>query len=622
MTRQDPALRGEVRRRPFASWLAFSVLGLVCMLCGLLYLQWRQSQDLEATSRLRADSVTALAFQFEREFLRLRHAVDGAVKRPDLLDADELTLRYDIFRSRQNLLLDNPSVTLLRDRAEYLSTLPKLNQLAALGDSVFGQTPPQAKGLGQLLAQMEALGPDIQALSLAANSVMANLVETKQNTIVRQGMTITRLMVAMILLLAVIAVLLWLRMRRDSRERAALESLTQELRDAQLRAEAANQGKTRFLANMSHELRTPFNGVMGMLTLLESTPLTQEQTDHVQTAKNSAQHLLTLLNDILDISAMEAGKLSIQPEPVNLPALLDQVANLMRGAAKAKSLAFHLDVPDDLPTWVKADPTRLKQILFNVIGNGIKFTQAGTVSLSVERAGPQGLVAPLRFVVRDTGIGMDAAAVGRLFQRFYQAESHTARRFGGTGLGLEISRNLARLMEGDLTAQSAPGQGSTFTLELPLPLCPAPSPSPNLPPTDTATVPPPAPGAQVQSLAGRRVLVAEDHPVNQKLMAALLNKLGCVVTFCENGALAVDALSNQPFDLVLMDIHMPVMDGLTATRTIRALSTPAANVPIIALTADVMNNAEQNAFEAGVNAFLAKPIRLTELEAQMSALLT
>lgn len=632
-------------RKPFASWLALSVLGLVCMLVGLLYLQWRQSEAIEANARLRADSVAALTFQFEREYLRLRHTLDLAVASPATADLDEVSLRHDIFRSRLNLLLDNPSIALLNTRSEYQTILPKLSHLADLGDAVFVQMPTAAE-LARFQEELSPLGPDVQALSLAANSEMSQLIETKQATIRKQAQTLQFLTLGMVVLLVVVAFLLRKRQQVEARERAALEQLTQELREAQHRAEAANQGKTRFLANMSHELRTPFNGVLGMLTLLESTPLTAEQQDHVVTAKSSAQHLLALLNDILDVSALEAGKLTIHPEAVDLHRLLHEVTTLIRGTAHAKGLAFEVELQPQLPHWVRTDPTRLKQILFNVLGNGVKFTSQGTVGLKVECTGVLEGNASLRFIVSDTGIGMDESALARLFQRFYQVESHAARRFGGSGLGLEISRNLARMMGGDLTVTSTPGKGSVFTLALVLPesepvgspdsALPTPSPKPgglsapdgaasasDAPKAPAAPAKPASDATSTSCLQGLKVLVAEDHPVNRKLVGALLGRLGCDSRFTENGQEAVDAMNEAPaghFQLVLMDIHMPVMDGLTATRTIRAMGSGKGDVPIVALTADVMNDAEENALSAGVSAFMTKPIRLPELQATMERL--
>lgn len=594
--------------RRFLWWLALGTASLAGLVAGMLALQLRQSESLEDNWQLKADSVTALAFQFEREFLRLRHVVDVAVQTPSPANLDELSLRYNIFLSRKVLLEDNPSTRLIRDRTEYQQLLPRLEEFIAQAEPVLAAPLPKPQQLQALLAQLNGMGPNVQALSFAATSVMAGLIETKQHTIRAQGSTIVRLTIAQLVLLLLAAAALWVRHKRLVRERIALEELTHELREARQRAEAASEGKSRFLANMSHELRTPFNGMLGMLGMLETTTLTSQQADYTHTVRESAQHLLTLLNDILDVSAMEAGKLKLKPAPLELRGLLNSTEALMQSSARHKGLTLSVTQSPALPEWVLADATRLKQILFNLLSNGIKFTEKGHVTMAVDLSDPVQAVAPLRITVTDTGIGMDEQAVSRLFQRFYQVESGADRRFGGAGLGLDISRTLARLMGGELTVSSRPGVGSTFTLTLPLPVCDAPAVLASITPTEPTApalepLPPPT-----------KVLVAEDHPVNRKVMAALLGKLNCEVTFCENGQEAVDAVATHAYDLVFMDIHMPVMDGLAATRLIRQNGVDPQRLPIIALTADVMNEARENALQAGVNEFLTKPVRLPELQ--------
>jgi two-component system, sensor histidine kinase len=610
-----PAARSTLGgARRFLWWLALGTASLA----GLVALQWQQSQNLDDDWQIRADSATALTFQFEREFLRLRHTVDMAVQAPGRTQADDLALRYNIFLSRKALLEDNPTTQLIRDRAEYQQLLPQLDQLVLQADEVFAGTP-QPKQLQTLLARLNDMGPNVQALSFAATSVVARLVETKQHTIKEQSKTIVRLTVAQLGLLLLAAATLWMHHQRLVRERVALEELTAELQEARRKAEAASEGKSRFLANMSHELRTPFNGMLGMLSMLENTSLSEQQADYARTVRDSAHHLLTLLNDILDVSAMEVGKLVLKPDAVNLPHLLSDTEALMQVSANDKGLSLTVRRDPALPVWVHTDKTRLKQILFNLLSNGIKFTERGHVSVAVEMDGTVGLDTRVRITVTDTGIGMNEQALKKLFQRFYQVDSGADRRFGGVGLGLDISRTLARLMGGELTVKSRYGVGSSFTLLLPLPVCEAP---PAATPTDAPT--PSTARAQGGMPHGLlpdaptppawRILVAEDHPVNRKVMDALLGKLNCTVTFCENGQEAVDAVASQAFDLVFMDIHMPVMDGLAATRLIRQSGVGPQTLPIIALTADVMNEARENARKAGLNEFLTKPIRLHELE--------
>ncbi|MDZ7893104.1 MAG: ATP-binding protein [Rhodoferax sp.] len=616
-------MKGSSKNRRYLLWLAVGTGVLAVAMAILLGLQITQKQAIERANDLRADSVTALVFQFEREFLRFRQALEATVVRPDAPDVDNLTLRYDLFLSRLTLLRENPTTELITQRPEYQTAMPHLDELIAQADQVMAANPLNKKDLATLLVAFNAIGVDVQALSFAANSEVAALLESQDKTMLQQNNEIIRLTLAQLIFLLLAAGALAWRQRRQEQERQALEDLTHELREAHFRAEAANRGKSQFLANMSHELRTPFNGMLGMMSLLESTPLTPVQVDYIKTAKGSANHLLTLLNDILDVSALEAGKMTVNPEPVHLTALLSEVNALMNPLAVEKQLKFSIVVQADLPPWVLADATRLKQILFNLVSNALKFTEHGSVTLTiVPRPRTDGNTG-LAFLVEDTGIGMDDHVLSRLFQRFYQVDGGLARKFAGTGLGLEISQTLARMMGGAIEVESTPGKGSVFTLHLPFTTCPAP---PQASPTLAiqALVKPAAPPGAANPapdgaapLDALRVLVAEDHPVNRKFVGILLDKMGCKTTFCENGQIAVEAAQREVFDLVLMDVHMPVMDGLTATRIIRAMPGAMGQVPIIVLTADVMNDAKEQAMAAGVNDFVTKPVQIGQLQAAM-----
>ena len=624
-------MNGSSKNKRYLLWLAVGTGVLAVAMAILLALQITQKRAIERANDLRADSITALVFQFEREFLRFRQTLEANVIRPGAPDADNLTLRYDLFLSRLSLLRDNPTTDLITHRAEYKKAMPHVEEVVQQADRVMAATPLNKKELADLLKEFNTVGVDVQALSLAATSEIAALLESQDKTMLEQNNQIIRLTLAQLVFLLMAAGALALRQRRQEQERQALEDLTHELREAHFRAEAANRGKSQFLANMSHELRTPFNGMLGMMSLLESTPLTTAQTDYIKTAKGSANHLLTLLNDILDVSALESGKMTLNPEPVQLPALLNEVNALMHPLAVEKQLKFSIVVQAELPAWVLADATRLKQILFNLVNNALKFTDHGGVTLTiVSRPRTDGNTG-LAFLVEDTGIGMDDHVLSRLFQRFYQVDGGLARKFGGTGLGLEISQTLARMMGGAIEVESTLGKGSVFTLHLPFTTCPAPpaaaapvsiqsftKPAPVAAPTDASASEASAPATDAPPpLNALRVLVAEDHPVNRKFVGILLDKMGCKATFCENGQLAVEAAEREMFDLVLMDVHMPIMDGLTATRTIRAMAGPIAQVPIIVLTADVMNDAKEQALAAGVNDFVTKPVQIGQLQAAM-----
>ncbi|WNO04518.1 ATP-binding protein [Rhodoferax mekongensis] len=624
-------MNGSSKNKRYLLWLAVGTGVLAVAMAILLALQITQKRAIERANDLRADSITALVFQFEREFLRFRQTLEANVIRTGAPDTDNLTLRYDLFLSRLNLLRDNPTTDLITHRAEYKKAMPHVEQVVAMADKVMAATPLNKKDLAELLKEFNTVGVDVQALSLAATSEIAALLESQDKTMLEQNNQIIRLTLAQLIFLLIAAAALALRQRRQEQERQALEDLTHELREAHFRAEAANRGKSQFLANMSHELRTPFNGMLGMMSLLESTPLTTAQADYIKTAKGSANHLLTLLNDILDVSALESGKMTLNPEPVQLSALLNEVNALMNPLAVEKQLKFSIIVQAELPAWVLADATRLKQILFNLVNNALKFTDHGGVTLTVVSRPRTDGNTGLAFLVEDTGIGMDDHVLSRLFQRFYQVDGGLARKFGGTGLGLEISQTLARMMGGAIEVESTLGKGSVFTLHLPFTTCPAPpaaaapvniqsftKPAPVAAPTDASTSEASAPATDAPPpLNALRVLVAEDHPVNRKFVGILLDKMGCKATFCENGQLAVEAAEREMFDLVLMDVHMPIMDGLTATRTIRAMNGPMAQVPIIVLTADVMNDAKEQALAAGVNDFVTKPVQIGQLQAAM-----
>ncbi len=607
---------GRTNNQRYLLWLALGTASMALAVASLLVFELAQRRAIDESSVIRSDSLTALAFQFEREFLRLRQTLSETLSKTESPDQDALSLRYDIFLSRLTLLRDSPSVLLLMQREEYRKVIPQLTPLVDQLDQLLGAHPIDRAGLAHVLADLNGLGADVQQLTLAATSEVARLLERQANTMREQNELIIWLTVAQLVLLVVASGSLLLRQKRIEAERIALESITEELRNAHWRAESANRGKSQFLANMSHELRTPFNGLMGMLSLLQSTPMTVQQADYLQTAQGSAKHLLTLLNDILDLSALESGKLTLKPEPVQLARVLAEVNALMQPLAISKGLTFQMTVPDS--TWpdLLADETRVKQILFNLINNAIKFTSAGLVSLVVSERARSDASVTLEFAIQDTGIGMDAKVLARLFQRFFQVEESSTRRFGGTGLGLEISQSLARMMGGEITVSSKVGMGSTFTFSLQLPISPLASLPVAQPPSAPVLVPvTPVPAASLPQDHAIRVLVVEDHPINQKLVGVLLGRMGCRISYCENGQLALQTVQQEAFDLILMDVNMPVMDGLTATRQIRALPGAVAHIPIVIFTADVMNEASEQAKVAGANDFISKPVNIEQLRA-------
>lgn len=613
----------------FLLWLGLVTAVLAVGLLITLGAMLQQARTAEGTIRLQDDSSTAFTFNFEREFLRFRNELSLALYRPPTqANWDQVQLRYEILLSRAELLHQTPNIAPLRASPEYEGLTLRLNTLLKSVDPLMAQPWQHRAALHGILDTLYALGPEVQALSFVANRLVSQLIEEQLNTLHEQNHVITWLLVAQAVGLFGAAIALWMRQRHQRRAQMALEALNTELRYAKAQADNASREKSQFLANMSHELRTPFNGMLGMLDMLEEEgPLSQHQRDCIKTAKNSAQHLLRLLNEILDMSALEAGKMSITPEPTDMARLLHDVQALMQAAATQKGLQLLHTGELPQPAWVLADATRVRQILFNLLHNAIKFTERGQVVLDVHASASADTL-HWRIVVRDTGIGMSPETLEQLFQRFYQVDGSSTRKFGGTGLGLEISRTLARLMGGDLTASSELGQGSALTLTLDTPRCPAPPSCAEVPTPVVTPLAPHAPQAAsppTNTLPTRaptpplRILVAEDHPTNQKFVGMLLDRLGHHVTFANNGQEALDCIARAPgtFDLVLMDIHMPEMDGLAATRLIRALPNGQGQMPIIALTADVMNDAPERALEAGIDEFLTKPLQKSQLQAAL-----
>jgi two-component system, sensor histidine kinase len=587
-------------------WVWTVGLVLTVTITPLAWIQWQQFRLLDDISSSQTESPMWHAYQLESELHQLERALEQASGlRQPAIGADDLSERYEIFLSRVGVLIDLPRRDDLDTQTAYVQALSGIVSFTQLAEPLMANPAAwltQPTEVQRLLTRTQALRPLLAELTSVASRAMARVEDERKRLLLQQSKLIMGLAAAQTLLLLALLVLLGRHLRQQLQQNKQLTAVSQALQKARDDADSANRGKSVFLANMSHEIRTPFQGVLGMLNLLDATQLSPEQRDYIHTARESATHLLRVLNDILDVSTMESGHFKLNTAPVHLPSIVKEVDNLMRFPAQHKGIALSLRIDPLAPTWVMGDATRLRQIFFNLINNAIKFTSQGGVSVNLD-ATPDGS-AGFVFSVRDSGIGMDPSTLDQLFTRFYQADDSVRRRLGGTGLGLDISRQLCDMMGGEISVNSEPGLGSVFMVRLPLPDVD----EPDMPATEatSATTKP--------VVRGLHFLVAEDHPVNMKFISIVIQNMGHTATYCGNGVEALAYLTRDRFDVALLDYHMPELDGLGTTEALRQTVGPNQHIPVILVTADVINETREKALAKGVSAFVSKPMQASDLQ--------
>ncbi len=562
-----------------------ALLLLVAALVVVGLVAWRQ----DSLAQNVGNDTTWHAYKLDRDVVQLRNYL----AQPDA-DLDGLSLRFELLYSRIHLLGGG-------EVAEFVDSVPAAVRLL---EDLEGQLDDLDRWIADLETldagerqaldeRLQLLGNRSERLIIAINGHLADSATAERRQLQRLYALLLVLILAMSLAALLVAVMLFREARDNAAARRDLEALSRELETTARRAESASQAKSEFLATVSHEIRTPLNGVIGMSDLLMDECPAGQARQYAATIHDSAGLLLGLINDLLDFSKVEAGRLELEQRPLALDELLEGTLAMFAPRAEARSVQLVGWLDPGLPARIMTDPGRLRQVLLNLVSNAVKFTESGEVRVAVRREAGEAI----RFEVADTGCGIPPDQLERIFEPFRQGDASTARRYGGTGLGLAISRRLVEAMGGRLEVASESGVGSRFWCVLPL-----------VPTRQATTVEPVPSRPRWVALEGARLLVVEDNPVNQRVAAAMLERLGCRVTVAESGAAALELLRHRRFELIFMDVQMPGMDGLEVTRRLRQRHGWAAEVPVVAMTAGGPGGEQARCLAAGMNGYLTKPL--------------